>query len=81
MKEKCFFKSTDMVPSMVVRRCVARSSRNCCEEVTGGTSLCTMKPPQWHDATAFTPRTTRPTNARIPRVQCRGRHPRGRRQG
>ena len=38
-----------MVNPVVVRRCVARSSRNCCEEVTGGTSLCTMKASKWHE--------------------------------
>ena len=32
-----------MVNPVVIRRCVARSSMNCWEQVTGGTSLCTMK--------------------------------------
>ena len=49
VKEKCSFKSKGMVNPVVIRRCVAKSSRNCCEEVTGGTSLCTMKPPKWHE--------------------------------
>ena len=43
LKEKCSFKSKGMVNPMVIPKCVARSSRNCCEEVTSGTSLCTMK--------------------------------------
>ena len=47
MKEKCFFKSKGMVNPVVVR--VARLSRNCCEEVDGGTSLCTTKPSKWHE--------------------------------
>ena len=45
VKEKCSFKSKGMVNLVVIRRCVAGSSRNYCEEVTGGTS-CTMKPPR-----------------------------------
>ena len=49
VKEKCSFKSKGMVSPVVFRRCVARSSRNCCEEVTGGTSLCIMKPSKWHE--------------------------------
>ena len=47
--EKCFFKSKGMVNPVVIRRSVARSSRNCCGEVTGGTSMCTMKLPKWHE--------------------------------
>ena len=47
MKEKCSFKSKGMVNPVVIR--VARLSRNCCEEVTGGTSLCTMKPSKRHE--------------------------------
>ena len=39
VKEKCSFKSKGMVNPVVIPKCVARSSRNCCEEVTGGTSL------------------------------------------
>ena len=49
MKEKCSFKSKGMVNPVVIRRCVARSSMNCCEEVTGGTSLCTIKPSKWNE--------------------------------
>ena len=47
MKEKCSFKSTDMVNPVVIRRC--QVIRNCCEEVTCGTSLCTVKPSKWHE--------------------------------
>ena len=39
VKEKCSFESKGMVNPVVIPKCVARSSRNCCEEVTGGTSL------------------------------------------
>ena len=49
MKEKSSFESKGMVNPVVVRRSVARSSRNYCEEVTGGTSLCTTKPSKWHE--------------------------------
>ena len=49
MTEKCFFKSKGTMNPVVIRSCVARSSRNCCEEVTSGTSLCTMKLPKWHE--------------------------------
>ena len=49
MKEKCSLRFKGMVNPVVIRRCVAKSSRNCCEEVTGGTSLCTMKPSKWHE--------------------------------
>ena len=48
-KEKRSFKSTGMVTPVVIRRCVARSSRICCEEVTGGRFLCTMMPSKWHE--------------------------------
>ena len=49
MKEKCSLSSSGTVNLVVPRRCVARSPRNCCEEATGGTSLCTMKPSKWHE--------------------------------
>ena len=122
VKEKCSFKSKGVVNPVVFRRCVARSSRNCCEEVTGGTArvhheaaemprevaggacardlthaqecpVLSGLPPKgrggllgpsmnqnrstFSNATALTPWTTPSTNARIPRVQCRGRHPVG----
>ena len=47
-QEKCSFKSKRMMNPVTIRRCGARSSVNCCEEVTGGTSLCTMKPSKWN---------------------------------
>ena len=49
MKEKSSFESKGMVNPVVIRRCIARSSRNCFQEVTGGTSLCTTKPSKWHE--------------------------------
>ena len=49
VKEKCSFKIERDGEPVVIRRCVARLSRNCCEEVTGGMSLCTMKASKWHE--------------------------------
>ena len=48
VKEQCSLRLRGMMKPVVIRRYVARSLRNCCEEVTGGTSLC-MKPSKWHE--------------------------------